>query len=571
MKINTPIFILSLLLSLTHHSTAQEYIAKDNSRQINLPDNQGTVNINQYLVKSDDYKALTKQLEDLGHAIEEKMADCKAFEAMGNAERLAKCRQSRAAMQVQSDSLERIITLFKDDVLRLAQTFQTIPLNSERLRVAKALFDEGKFREVLAVMNTKEMMQEGEALLLQKERLESSLEQTDSLLQIKAEEFLVKAQAKAIDYADPKRIDSTTFCYRQSLRYADEVQTLYDLALFFSDNHLYDSAFAYFPKVIAHPKAVGWQVANASSFLGNMHTATGDLPTALDAYTKFFESYEKLHRSEPDNSFYKNNLAISYEKLGSTHTSLGNLEKALQFFEDDAQLTKELYEAYPQNVEFKNGLAISYVKLATIYLNTDMEKAIAYLKEAEKHFSELYQISPQNAEVQQYLQIVQSVLSQLTTPPQVDHIAAIEAKIRQEQDTTQLYHLYTEMTDTLRLRCKTDPTYTSDFAQHLNSKAWYGFFLGHFAQNEQDIREAMSLGTENKYLATNLPPALLLQGKKTEALAEYQKWKDLPFGEQGLATYRNAYLDDLKAFEAAGIIPAERQADVEEVRALLGR
>ncbi len=79
----------------------------------------------------------------------------------------------------------------------------------------------------------------------------------------------------------------------------------------------------------------------------------------------------------------------------------------------------------------------------------------------------------------------------------------------------------------------------------------------------------MALQTENKYLPTNLAPALLLQGRYKSALAEYNKWEDKPFGEQNLPTYRVAYLDDLNTFEKAGIIPAARMKDVAAVRKIL--
>jgi hypothetical protein len=74
----------------------------------------------------------------------------------------------------------------------------------------------------------------------------------------------------------------------------------------------------------------------------------------------------------------------------------------------------------------------------------------------------------------------------------------------------------------------------------------------------------------NKYLFTNLAPALLLQGQYEAAKAEYLKWKDQPyFPERGLATYREAFLADLEVFEQAGVIPVERKKDVEKIRALL--
>ena len=122
----------------------------------------------------------------------------------------------------------------------------------------------------------------------------------------------------------------------------------------------------------------------------------------------------------------------------------------------------------------------------------------------------------------------------------------------------------------MREKWKRIPEYEAQLSQSLNSKAWHGFFLGEFSQVEADIREALALKTENKYLLTSLAPALLLQGKFEAAQKAYFQYKDQEFGEQGLNTYRDAFLDDLKAFEAAGIIPPERMREVERIRELLG-
>lgn len=389
-----------LLLSFVDTLPAQEFKSDGFSRQINLPDNQGTVNINQYLVKSDDYHTLIRQLDHIDTAIKEKQEDCVAFETANMIERLVKCRESLAGLQASRDSVVYIITQFKEDVIRLAQTFEHISINSERLRMAKLFFDEGKFREVLSVMNTKEMIDEGEALLWEKDRFQSRLKRTDSLLQIKAEEFRIKAQAKAIDYTDPRRVDSTAFFYLQSLHYNDNVQTLYDLAVFFNDNHRYDSAFAYFPKLIVHPKAEAWQKANAYGNLGELNAITGDLPEALRAYSESLKAYESLYQQYPREPRYKNGLAICYQYLGITYMSLGDLPQALAFFERYNQLKMELYEAYSQNmchVCFKNGLALSYQYLGEIHTSLgNLRQALAFFEQFNELEKELCAAHPQN-------------------------------------------------------------------------------------------------------------------------------------------------------------------------------
>ncbi|MEM6967018.1 MAG: hypothetical protein AAF573_19810 [Bacteroidota bacterium] len=173
--------------------------------------------------------------------------------------------------------------------------------------------------------------------------------------------------------------------------------------------------------------------------------------------------------------------------------------------------------------------------------------------------------APQYVEFQQYLSLTRQKLSELNTI----RITRLNQQIQNETDTVKLYQLYTSLCDTLRTYTQKDTKYEADFSQALNSRAWYGFFLKKFPAVESDIREGMALATKNKYLATNLPPALLLQGKYKEALVAYRKYKDLPFGVQGLPTYKEAFLDDLNAFEKAGIIPPQLEEDVNSIRRML--
>lgn len=202
--------VFALILGLHTLVSAQPtYQASDNSRQINMPDNKGNININNYLNKSDDYKALTKQLEDIGTNIKEKKDDCAAFESAKMTDRLDKCRLSLEALNKKQDSVANIIKQFKEDVIRLAETFKNATDKSQLFQKARALFEEGKFREANFLFNAKELAAMGE----------DGLEKAKTVGQL----FLIKAQTKALDYADPLRIDSTAFCYRQSLRYADAV------------------------------------------------------------------------------------------------------------------------------------------------------------------------------------------------------------------------------------------------------------------------------------------------------------------------------------------------------------
>jgi WD domain, G-beta repeat len=151
-----------------------------------------------------------------------------------------------------------------------------------------------------------------------------------------------------------------------------------------------------------------------------------------------------------------------------------------------------------------------------------------------------------------------------------DSITILQNQIATESDTIKLYALYGQLIDSLKNRMRVDPkTYVATLADAYNNHAWYGFFGQAFKSAEQDIRAGIAVDSTYKYLYTNLAPALLLQGQYKAAEAEYLKWKDQPFGEQDMATYRAAFLADLEAFEKAGIIPAVRKKDVEKIRGLL--
>ena len=156
-------------------------------------------------------------------------------------------------------------------------------------------------------------------------------------------------------------------------------------------------------------------------------------------------------------------------------------------------------------------------------------------------------------------------------------IVDIETQIRETKDTLKRYQLYGVLIDTLKGRVaqsrgdsKSPRDYLARLATAYNNRAWYGFFLKKFKNSEQDIRAGLALDSTHLYLHSNLAPALLLQGKFKEAKAEYARWKDKTFGvANDLPTFKDAFLDDLKVFEEAGIIPKARLGDVAAIRGFL--
>ncbi|MEO6037527.1 MAG: hypothetical protein ABIQ93_03870, partial [Saprospiraceae bacterium] len=104
-----------------------------------------------------------------------------------------------------------------------------------------------------------------------------------------------------------------------------------------------------------------------------------------------------------------------------------------------------------------------------------------------------------------------------------------------------------------QMKLDTSAAVRADASTEYNSVGYFQLFIPDGKAAEESLRRALELNPENKYIATNLAPALLLQGKYAAAEAEYKKWAPLPFNESGLATYRDGFLDDMKTMEEQGV------------------
>ena len=109
----------------------------------------------------------------------------------------------------------------------------------------------------------------------------------------------------------------------------------------------------------------------------------------------------ELKDRNPEQVEYKNNLAISNEKLGNTYSLLGELDTAKGYYEQATELFEQLHHDYPEQVGYKNSLAISYSKLYRLYLQMEApDKAVEYLKAAASLWWVLARDFPAYAEFQ---------------------------------------------------------------------------------------------------------------------------------------------------------------------------
>ena len=86
------------------------------------------------------------------------------------------------------------------------------------------------------------------------------------------------------------------------------------------------------------------------------------------------------------------------------------------------------------------------------------------------------------------------------------------------------------------------------------------FWVALFKDGEQYALEALTVAPSFNIINTNLAAALLFQGKVEEAEKIYRQYK---------AELKDSFLGDFAEYERLKVIPEERKADVEHIKAML--
>ena len=335
-----------------------------------------TYNTTQIFGKSPEYAELKKSLATLEADIQKMAATCEKM-AKDNlpAEYRDGCRAELIALNARRDSVQKIETRFREDVIRLAETFSRIELNSERLRLAKKFFEEGKISEADNVLNAKEIQQEGDALLAEKLRTQQKLQHTDSLLRIKADEFALKARLKATDYGDSLRYDTATLYFEQSRRYAETIESLQGFASLLYHNNQVVLAIPYMEKALQLARSESEEAALAMN-LGVFYQVAQRMSESEKMYLQALEIQEWLDKSNP--AQFKPDLAMTCMGLGVFYKSVQKMAEAERFYLRSLEIFEQLAKSNP--AQFEPDLAMNCVNFGNFY--SDIQK----MAEAEKMY-----------------------------------------------------------------------------------------------------------------------------------------------------------------------------------------
>ena len=230
-----------------------------------------------------------------------------------------------------------------------------------------------------------------------------------------------------------------------------------------------------------------------------------------------------------------NNLAILYKNTQRFTESEAMYKEALEIRRRLAQTNPQAYEPYVAQTQYNLGLLKVQQEL--------YPDAITSFEEALEIYRRLAKINPAQ---QQWYKGSVAYLSQLY--PVVKNYSAA-------------YRINKEWLPILKKMYEENPEeMKSDYAGKLVSLSRYALFMKQYAESEQYAREGLIIDSTQHLIYTNLAAALLFQGKYAEAEKLYRQYK---------SELKESFLDDFRQFAEAGVIPKEREDDVEKIKQIL--
>ena len=275
--------------------------------------------------------------------------------------------------------------------------------------------------------------------------------------------------------------------------------------------------------------------------LANLYSATQRFTESEKMYKEALEIRRRLEKDNPQ--AYEPNLALTLHGLAFLYSATQRFTESEAMYKEalkiNRRLAKENPKAYEKDVvNTLNGLASLY-------------SAIQRLTESEEMYKEALEISRRLAKdnPKAYEQYVAMTLNGLAI--QYSHT----------QRLTESEEMYKEALEICRRLAKDNPkAYEPDVALTLGNMSFNAIFRQQYAEAEQLAREGLAVDSTQHFIYSNLAASLLLQGKYTEAEPIYRQYKD---------ELKESFLDDFKQFAEAGVIPKEREEDVERIKRML--
>lgn len=439
--------------------------------------------------------------------------------ATGVAELQPMIDEKQAELYKKRESLNRLESRLFDLALSINKLIGSGTPVSERKRLAIEMFERGNSKGVVEILNEKDIaadaaqarkeIEQGKLLVDSgRSLIEAGLQKTRSL----AEEYVLRAKALMTDYAEPRRFELACHAYEQGIEL-----TRANL----SEEELAKSLFEY----------------------GCFLQANKRYDLAEARYRENLDICQRLAAISPQ--AYEPSLAMVQNNLGTLYEDTRRYGESEEMFLSVMEIRRRLVAANPQ--VYEPDLAGIQNNLGILYKDTqryeDSEKM--YLS-AMEIYRRLAAVNPQVYEPD--LAMAQS------------NLGTLYKDTRRYEDSEKL--CLSAMEIRRRLAAANPQVYEPYLVRACNNLSFLFLAQGNFEEAERYAREGAKYDSTHHTIYTNLAASLLLQGRYAEAEEIYLRYKE---------ELKEDFLSDFEDFYRRGIIPPEREDDVERIKKLLSK
>ena len=261
----------------------------------------------------------------------------------------------------------------------------------------------------------------------------------------------------------------------------------------------------------------------------------------FDSHQLLSEALEIYRRlAAEDSQQYAPLLAVALNNLSVQDFAMNRNEEGEKAFMESLDIYRGMVKNSPRSYLpiLAKGL---YDQAIRYYQSDDMEKSEALFQESLDAYRTL---SSMNKE--QYLPEVAKVLRNLAT---------VSDKRQQWEEAGKLYLEELSINQTLASSMPSE--FTSHVARSYGNLSNHAILIQNFDQAVEYARKGLALDDSRLFIQANLAAALLFKGEQEKAMAIYKKYKK---------ELKDTFLDDLRQFEALGIVPEEAQPAVKTIK-----
>ena len=389
---------------------------------------------------------------------------------------------------------------------------------------------------------------------------------------IEIKERLVKDNPKAYEPDLADSYNNLANLYKEIQRFK-ESEMLYKAAIEIKERLAKDNPKAYEP-----------DLANSYNNLAVLYYTIQRFDESEKMYKAAIEIKERLVKENP--KAYEQALADSYNNLAILYKKIQRFDESEKMYKAAIEIRERLAKENPK--AYEPDLVSSYNDLAFVYYETEQFKeSEKTYKKAISIYEQLYENNPQ--EYRKVLALNCYLLATIMIKNNKNHDAIVQFErslklcnninkdefdmslytsslcylvdlYSNEKNYTKAYSYNEVLIPLLKVNYEENAQrWKTEYNNKALNQSFYANLLGKFKEGEQYSLEAIKVDSTKHIAYTNLAAALLFQGKVIEAEKLYLEYKD---------EFKNTFIDDFAEFERLGVIPEERKADVERIKAI---